>query len=915
MRPGICFAAVFLCCLQSVAASNGTLGGQERSIAQFLPLSWSPFRFGLKLDARQDGQCAVSCGGGLCCDVGLICCDGGGCCPTGFYCTAVGCCPIGKTCGDSLTPCPSDPSQLLCAGGNCCPPDLACASHDGVRTCDPPRSSTTTDVTSTGSSTSSSTISTTSATSTPPPSTTSSSPTSTFDAGGGPTFTPTPGLPASPPGITQTTVPSDDNSIIYTPSGSWTNVQEQACKGNQVKRSTTIDSELSLIFNGSAVALLVSSGPNGGLYEIKITDVNVQPVQTALVNGFSATQGCATGFATRGLARGIHTISVALKAASPNGGAALDVNAIIYWDEDTQPANGGSGTGAAATLKMPLDFLRTTYLACSVIAAFYLIMNSEVKENCRTICTILSSRHHAWCTKLAPIALEGSYSCPTVPNICMAQRGKSHRKRTLLRPSIYSLSDNSQWHTDPTTGMARPKRHDIHLLLAAQCIIFLLDMIASTTLVVRFLSADARRSTLVAVSCLTASIILIAVSAAVFSHGLHLADLSTTFWLAVAASIITVVVDVLLIWEFLRTRLYRVPLTRIAVKQRSLVTTFYAFVLYLTCGSIIFKFASGFLESYLDAAYFMVQSILTCGFGELTPPNLGSRLATILYFPLGIVFTGVLIAQMRNTVMETAKRKIMLKLEEEASPEIQEKAERSGLISGKGPANGKEGVDQAAATYEERLRAAVKVVPRRIMGMRATHSTWTRKIGALVFAHLEGFNYFMALYFCFIAFSSIGFGDLSPSTPGARAFYIGWGMMGIVCLTILFSVLSDAWLDGIQEHMRNLLCHRLKAFRRARAMPGGRETESPAVGTSTREVARKPDEDESTSTIVRDLHAHLRALLRRDHVNMRSRLRDLFEEQRKENIESDERGEEEELNDALVDDDDETIKVSGLSSR
>jgi len=48
-------------------------------------------------------------------------------------------------------------------------------------------------------------------------------------------------------------------------------------------------------------------------------------------------------------------------------------------------------------------------------------------------------------------------------------------------------------------------------------------------------------------------------------------------------------------------------------------------------------------------------------------------------------------------------------------------------------------------------------------------ATWL--LGALVFAKLEGWSYWIAFYFCFVSMSTLGLGDFSPETQAGRAFF------------------------------------------------------------------------------------------------------------------------------------------------
>jgi voltage-gated potassium channel Kch len=68
---------------------------------------------------------------------------------------------------------------------------------------------------------------------------------------------------------------------------------------------------------------------------------------------------------------------------------------------------------------------------------------------------------------------------------------------------------------------------------------------------------------------------------------------------------------------------------------------------------------------------------------------------------------------------------------------------------------------------------------------------WT--IGSLIFSKTEGWPYGDAMYFCFIAFTTIGYGDLAPETAIGRSIFIFWALFGVGTMTILFAVVNDAF--------------------------------------------------------------------------------------------------------------------------
>ncbi|CDO70185.1 hypothetical protein BN946_scf184774.g13 [Trametes cinnabarina] len=67
---------------------------------------------------------------------------------------------------------------------------------------------------------------------------------------------------------------------------------------------------------------------------------------------------------------------------------------------------------------------------------------------------------------------------------------------------------------------------------------------------------------------------------------------------------------------------------------------------------------------------------------------------------------------------------------------------------------------------------------------------WT--VGSGIFSATEGWPYGTAMYFCFCAFVTTGYGDFAPVTPAGRSVFVVWSLLGVGTLTIVVSVLQEA---------------------------------------------------------------------------------------------------------------------------
>ena len=62
----------------------------------------------------------------------------------------------------------------------------------------------------------------------------------------------------------------------------------------------------------------------------------------------------------------------------------------------------------------------------------------------------------------------------------------------------------------------------------------------------------------------------------------------------------------------------------------------------------------------------------------------------------------------------------------------------------------------------------------------------TLMVGMFFYHWAEGWSYLDALYFCVVSLATVGYGDLTPTTPLARMFTIVYLINGIGILLALF---------------------------------------------------------------------------------------------------------------------------------
>ncbi|KZS97352.1 voltage-gated potassium channel [Sistotremastrum niveocremeum HHB9708] len=87
-------------------------------------------------------------------------------------------------------------------------------------------------------------------------------------------------------------------------------------------------------------------------------------------------------------------------------------------------------------------------------------------------------------------------------------------------------------------------------------------------------------------------------------------------------------------------------------------------------------------------------------------------------------------------------------------------------------------------------------------------------IGGVIFSQTENWSYGLALYFCYITFSTIGYGDYFPVTAAGRSIFIVYALLGVATMTIFISVVSEACSSKYHSVVHSTHFHRaVRKFR------------------------------------------------------------------------------------------------------
>uniref|UniRef100_A0A8C3YEX4 Potassium two pore domain channel subfamily K member 13 n=1 Tax=Catagonus wagneri TaxID=51154 RepID=A0A8C3YEX4_9CETA len=221
---------------------------------------------------------------------------------------------------------------------------------------------------------------------------------------------------------------------------------------------------------------------------------------------------------------------------------------------------------------------------------------------------------------------------------------------------------------------------------------------------------------------------------------------------------------------------------------------------------------------FTGAFYFVGTVVSTIGFGMTTPLTVGGKIFLIFYGLLGcsgtILFFNLFLERL-ITIIAFIMRSCH-----------QRRLRRQGALPQESQKNmGKGEVDSLAG-----WKPSVYYV----MLILCVASILISCCASAMYTSVEGWNYFDALYFCFVAFSTIGFGDLVSSQ---NAQYDSQGLyrfanfvfilMGVCCIYSLFNVISILIKQSMNWILRKVdggCCQqcqrRLLQSRRNMVMPG-----------------------------------------------------------------------------------------------
>ncbi|TGJ88199.1 hypothetical protein E0Z10_g605 [Xylaria hypoxylon] len=261
----------------------------------------------------------------------------------------------------------------------------------------------------------------------------------------------------------------------------------------------------------------------------------------------------------------------------------------------------------------------------------------------------------------------------------------------------------------------------------------------------------------------------------------------------------------------------------LTMSQRTLMLQTIAFLTYLLVGALVFSHIEDWI--YLDAVYWADVTLFTVGLGDVSLQTKLGRGLMIPYALIGVTTLGLVIGSIRSLMLDRGKNRLDARILEKKRRRLVRRLMRSNKAEILEPIEEEDADYYSNSTNHDRLRKSPTAElerrhdefhlmrkiqdqaskRRRWMAMGVSTTTWAVLwlVGAKIFQECEApyqnWSYFDGVYFSFQAMTTIGYGDLTPVSNPAKAFFVFWSLLALPTLTVLISNAGDTVVKGVRD--------------------------------------------------------------------------------------------------------------------
>jgi len=182
--------------------------------------------------------------------------------------------------------------------------------------------------------------------------------------------------------------------------------------------------------------------------------------------------------------------------------------------------------------------------------------------------------------------------------------------------------------------------------------------------------------------------------------------------------------------------------------------------------------------TFIDSMYFIVVSFTTVGYGDLYPTTDGQRLFTTVYVIIGIIVLGGIALGVIFDGLFGAYDTAMVK--------VRESIYKSNFSN--------KYVSCCKLTCGDENQQWLSDDVKYLLYVTIPGQALNIAIAAII-GHFEGWNFQTSLYFCYITATTIGYGDISPTTQAMRLVAVFYLPLSVGTTAYIFAKASGIYID------------------------------------------------------------------------------------------------------------------------
>uniref|UniRef100_A0A7S4KF57 EF-hand domain-containing protein n=1 Tax=Paramoeba aestuarina TaxID=180227 RepID=A0A7S4KF57_9EUKA len=183
--------------------------------------------------------------------------------------------------------------------------------------------------------------------------------------------------------------------------------------------------------------------------------------------------------------------------------------------------------------------------------------------------------------------------------------------------------------------------------------------------------------------------------------------------------------------------------------------------------------------NFLDSVYFWSITLSTVGYGDYYPVTAGGRIFVIFWILIGLSIVGFALSIVSNYMVEKQKALLERMMAQGGEEEVEEEKKTHYISEAK-----------------QKLLYA-------LLALLVLFS-----IGTLVMCEIEDWPFVEGFYWSVVTATTVGYGDVTPSTNASKAFALVYALLGTVFTALALGTFADTFVEAQREKALKKILHK-----------------------------------------------------------------------------------------------------------